>query len=514
MKKKLFLVFLAVAAAICLALGLSACGKKKDSSHVHSYGEWEVTVEPTCTQDGEKTRECKRCGAKIDEKIPVKPTNHYIDEGKDTTVCSGCGTKLATSMALEISSNGKYAILKEAEGTAVIVPAVYHGIPVTSIGYRAFYGCTSLESVTIPDSVTSIGYSAFYNCTSLASVTIGNGVTEINDYAFGGCTSLESVTIPDSVTSIGDAAFGGCTSLENVTIGNGVTSIGERAFGGCTSLESIEVGAENQNYSSQDGILFNKDKTIIICVPGGKSAVSIPDSVTEIGNYAFSGCTSLESITIPDSVTSIGYRAFSGCTSLESVTIPDSVTSIGNYAFWVCTSLENVTIGNGVTSIGESAFGGCTSLESIEVDEENQNYSSQDGILYNKEKTKLICVPGGKSAVSIPNSVTTIGYSAFYNCTSLTSITIPDSVTEIGNSAFYNCTSLESITIPDSVTSIGESAFGGCTSLESVTFKNTAGWEIYYSYGYSHTVVDVTNPVDNARYLKNTYRNYTWRREG
>ena len=177
MKKKLFLVFLAVAAAICLALGLSACGKKKDSSHVHSYGEWEVTVEPTCTQDGEKTRVCScgekekqpvpalghditgdgityipatcqnrgsikgicgRCGNNIDEKIPVKPENHYLDEYKDTTVCSGCGTKLATSMALEISSNGKYAILKEAEGTAVIVPAVYHGIPVTSIGNAAF----------------------------------------------------------------------------------------------------------------------------------------------------------------------------------------------------------------------------------------------------------------------------------------------------------------------------------------------------------------------------------------
>ncbi|MBR2042722.1 MAG: leucine-rich repeat protein, partial [Clostridia bacterium] len=168
---------------------------------------------------------------------------------------------------------------------------------VTSIGSFAFYNC-SLTSVTIPDSVTSIGGSAFENCTSLTSVNIGNSVTSIEDYAFCDCTSLTSVTIPDSVTSIGITAFYDCSSLT-----------------------SIEVSEKNQNYSSVDGVLFNKAKTELICYPEGKTNkdYTIPDSVTSIGWCAFSYCTSLTSVTIPDSVTSIGYRAFDDCDSLKTV---------------------------------------------------------------------------------------------------------------------------------------------------------------------------------------------------
>ena len=288
---------------------------------------------------------------------------------------------------------------------------------VTSISWYAFYDCTSLTSVTIPDSVTSISWYAFYNCRSLTSVTIPNSVTSIGEHAFYDCTSLTSVTIPDSVTSIGWYAFYNCRSLTSVTI---------------------------------------------------------PDSVTSIGEYAFYNCRSLTSVTIPDSVTSIGDRAFYNCRSLTSVTIPNSVTSIGEYAFSDCTSLTSVTIPDSVTSIGSFAFRFCTSLTGIWVAEGNSHYSSDvSGVLFNKDKTTLVQCPGAFAAYTIPNSVTSIGEYAFYDCISLTSVTIPDSVTIIGDFAFFYCTSLTSVTIPDSVTSIGYKAFCSCESLTSVTIPDS-----------------------------------------
>ena len=213
---------------------------------------------------------------------------------------------------------------------------------VTSIGKGAFRYCSSLESVTIPNSVTSIGDDAFSYCSSLESVTIPNSVTSIGDCAFYYCSSLASVTIPNSVTSIGDHAFSRCSSLESVTIPNSVTSIGCSPFSGCSKLKNIDVYPENANYSSIDGILYNKDVTKLICCPGAKISVAIPNSVTSIGDDAFSGCISLESVTIPNSVTSIGDDAFSGCSSLESVTIPNSVTSIGDDAFYDCNDLKTI----------------------------------------------------------------------------------------------------------------------------------------------------------------------------
>ncbi len=302
---------------------------------------------------------------------------------------------------------------------------------VTSIENSAFYGCTSLTSVTIPDSVMSIEGHAFRGCTSLASVTIPDSVTSIGFYAFYGCTSLTSVTIPDSVTSIGDYAFLECTSMVSATIGNSVTSIGDEVFSGCTSLTSLTVGESNIAYSSENGVLFNKTKTELIQYPIGKTD--------------------------------------------NSYTIPVSITSIGTRAFYGCTSLASVIIGNSVTSIGDDAFKGCTSLESITVAGSNTTYSSENGVLFNKAKTRLIQYPAGKTSVSytLPDSVTSIESYAFYGCTSLASVTIPDSVTSIEGHAFRECTSLASVTIPDSVTIIEPYTFYGCTSLASVTIPDS-----------------------------------------
>ena len=204
---------------------------------------------------------------------------------------------------------------------------------VTSIGYDAFQDCTSLTSITIPNSVTSIGSCAFWDCTSLTSITIPNSVTSISENTFCGCTSLTSITIPNSVVRLGFGAFQSCTSLTSITIPNSVTSIGSYAFRNCTSLTSI----------------------------------TIPNSVTSIGSYAFQSCTSLTSITIPNSVTSISENTFCGCTSLNSITIPNSVVWLGSCAFENCTSLTSITIPSSVTSIGYGAFRDCTSLTSIAI---------------------------------------------------------------------------------------------------------------------------------------------------
>jgi uncharacterized repeat protein (TIGR02543 family) len=308
---------------------------------------------------------------------------------------------------------------------------------VTSIGQDAFSGCSGLTSLTIGNSVTSIGSSAFSGCSGLTSLTIPTSVTSIGDRAFYGCAGLTSLTIGNSVTSIGQEAFSYCTGLTSLTIGNSVTSIGQSAFSGCSGLTNIEVGEGNTAYSSVDGVLFNKSKTTLVQYPRGKQGTTynIPNSVTTIGQSAFSGCSGLTSVTIPNSVTSLGDYAFSVCSGLMSMTIGNSVTSIGQSAFSGCSGLTSMTIPNSETSIGSGAFEYCRGLTSV----------------------------------TIPNSVTSIENSAFSYCNGLTSVSIPNSVDSIGREAFSYCTGLTSVTIPSSVTSIGEYAFTDCRGLTSVT---------------------------------------------
>ena len=285
--------------------------------------------------------------------------------------CDGEKSNVAPSKgspeAVSVNPNLKYVIKgdtvtitgcdKKASGE-LIIPANIEGKPFTSIGEEAFNGCTRLTSITIPDNVISIGI-----------------------YAFSECTSLTSITIPDSVKSIGNYAFSDCTSLT-----------------------TIEVGAENVNYADVNGVLFNKEKTLLHTYPAGKTGANyvIANSVTSIGDSAFYLCTSLTSITIPDSVTSIGNGAFFNCTSLTSITIGNGVTSIGGYAFWKCTSLTSITIPNSVTSIGDEAFLRCTSLTSI----------------------------------TIGNGVTSIEDYTFDNCTSLTAVTFLGDAPKIHDNAF------------------------------------------------------------------------------
>ncbi|MBR3789616.1 MAG: leucine-rich repeat domain-containing protein, partial [Clostridia bacterium] len=511
----------------------------------HTYENGKCTVancDNACAHETITDGVCVDCGGKHCGNTENDKVVWFYDGG--TLTITGSGAMADYSLNNTPWGNYKSSItqINIENGVTTIGEGAFKGcselasvtIPdsITTIGSSVFNDCTSLTTIEIPDSVTSIGRSAFSTCTALTSVMIPESVTTIDYCTFYFCTALKSVTIPESVTSIGSYAFSGCTSLTSVTIPESVTSIGSYAFDCCAKLTSIKVVGANTNYLSVDGILFNAEKTELICYPAGKKGnYEIPTTVTEIAPGAFSGNTSLESVIIPDSVTTIGEGAFTDCTALTSVTIPDSVTTIGSYAFQSCTSLTSVTIGDRVTTIGWQTFYDCTALTSVtigkgvtEIDDyafegcEDVNLIVEPGsyahefaktnsipYIFNgcitKEETdqiekltfalnedsKSYSVTGCDQQISgelkIPATyngkpVTEIGFFVFSNCTSLASVTIPDSITTIGDFAFHLCTDLISITIPESVTAIGSCAFDDCAKLTSI---NVDGANTKYS---------------------------------
>ena len=359
-----------------------------------------------------------------------------------------------------------YKIISEEDRTVSIIRAydvdsipdkvIYNdkAYSVIEIGQDAF-ARSSLTSITIPNSVTKIGDRAFMYCFSLQAVTIPNSVTTIGDSAFAGSRCLTSVTIPNSVTTIGDSAFAE-SRLISVMLGKSVKEIGLSVFQECRELECIDVDSENQNFTSYEGILYNKDKTTLISCPGAKTYATIPNSVTTIRDTAFKYCRFLEWVKIPNSVITIGNDAFYCCEFLKSVKIPDSVITIGNYAFYYCESLKSVKIPDSVITIGNDAFRDCHDLASVTI---GNSVTTIGDSAFESCYFK---------SIEIPNSVTTIGDSAFSRCEALESVTIPNSVTTIGDSAFSRCEALASVTLGTSVTRIGNDAFQSCINLKSI----------------------------------------------
>lgn len=418
---------------------------------------------------------------------------------------------------------------------------------ITNIPNRAFMGCTSLKSVSLHNNVISVGDYAFYFCDNLTSLTIGNSVTDMSEQAFNteiskistinfegnindwlnkswGYISLdyklffngelqENIVIPNNVTNIAYNAFWGCSSLKTLTIPNSVTNA-IIDYVRCPNLETIVVASDNPNYSSIDGVLFDKEGTTLLRCPVGKQGTyTIPSNVTSIAYGAFSGCDNLISVTIPKNISSIANNAFNGVLNIiysgslggspwgarsvngymegnlvysdETKTnllacskaikgeleIPNSVTNIGNTAFRDCTELTTITIPNCVTNIGYSAFDGCTNLTSV----------------------------------NIPNSVTNIGWFTFQDCKNLTSITIPLGVTSIEGGAFSGCVNLKSIEIPNSVLKIGDDAFSGCTSLNSINISNSVLTIGNYAFSNCISLTSVSIPKNITRIEDGTF---------
>ena len=422
MKKVLPLLFTIL--LIIFTLALVSCGE----THEHSYVA--VVTKPTVTEQGYTTYTCECGDSYVDDYTPILVPSEGLeftlkDDGKSYSI-TGIGT---------------------CTDTDVIIPNEHNGLPVTSIGYPAFFNCQSLTSIIISNSVTSIGELAFSHCRSLSSVEIPNSVTSIGNFAFQSCTSLTSIVIPHSVTSIGDKAFLKCYSLIeaiNKSSLNVVAGSSDYGYVGYYAKQVITDESQSAIKIVGDYIFYDDGTDIYLVEYIGKNTeITLPEydggKKYEIWNHAFYSCTYLTSVVIGDFATSIGIGAFCECTSLTSVEIPYSVTSIADEAFVDCISLTSIVIPNSVTSISDSTFGGCTSLTSI----------------------------------VIPDSVTSIAMEAFAGCISLTSIVIPNSVTSINDGTFGSCTSLTSIVIPDSVTSIGMQAFADCISLTSIEYLGT-----------------------------------------
>ena len=375
------------------------------------------------------------------------------------------------------------------------------------IGNEAFSVCWLLTKINIPNSVTNIGNSAFSECSSLTCINIPNSVTNIGDKTFSYCKSLANINIPNSVTNIGDETFSYCKSLANINIPNSVTNIGNGAFSYCDLLTKIKIPSsvvnmngnpfrnwngdlhnESKAFIYEHQVLFNKDKTTLIAYRSKEKNYIIPNSVTSIGDGAFSMCESLTNIKIPKSVTNIGYSAFSECRSLTNIKIPNSVTSIGDWAFSSCSSLTSINIPNSVTNIGNHAFGSCISLVKINVPDSVTNIGNN---------TFSYC--SSLTCINIPNSVTNIGNNTFSYCSSLTCINIPNSVTNIGNHAFESCKSLVKINIPDSVTNIGDYAFESCKSLVKINIPDSVTniGECAFLRCESLTKINIPNSVTN-----------------
>ena len=455
----------------------------------------------------------------------------------------------------------------------------------SSYRYGAFQGCTSLLSITIPDSVETIEKNAFYGCSGLLKLNIGSGLKSIADHAFGSCNaltsikipgnvktigtyafascksiyeltlcdgintmqggafascnSLKEVTVPDSLTEFGSSVFENCTSLETINIGSGIEDIPNDIFSGCHSLKNINVSANNPNYLSDDGVLFDKDKMILMLYPIGneRAEYTVPNDVVLIYQGSFSTCLgndnklSLRRVIFADSVTTIGDNVFKGIDTIDSIVLGNGIKSIGTYAFYGCKSLKDIYYVNDYKqwkdiSInsqyyyssenywgsakkhynyllpGRTKTGKCGENVTYKLDGYGNLTISGSGKMYDySSNSETPWYDNDNSCINIKNlvvtdGVTSIGDNAFYNCDSISSLEIASSVQTIGSHAFYGCTGIKNLTLPEGVIKISGAAFAGCEKLQEVSLPSTL--QIINGYAFamnSNSNCPITNFV-------------------
>lgn len=430
---------------------------------------------------------------------------------------------------------------------------------VETIGEYAFESCNELTTVDFADSIKNINYEAFYGCTKLTNLVLPKYIENIRTRAFYNCDGITTLTIPGTVKALDEGAFQNCDGLTEVIHEEGNTFVGYYAFSHCTNLEKVTIASTTKII--YEYAFYNSDKITSVTIPEGTeqildyafydcdglTAIVIPDSVTRMDDGAFNSCDKLESVSIGSGLATIPYRAFYECKALKSITIPGTVTTVGQEAFYNCTALESVTLEDGVTKINADAFRnctaltsvtipasitsitsdlftGCTGLAAINVAEDNETYSSEDGVVYNKDKTVLMMYPVGKTdesfvipstvkeikaeafynndylkKVTIPGNVKTIGNYNFYACDALADISIAEGVETIGSYFLFDCDALTELTIPDSVTSVGSSLCELCRSLKTVDLGDgmtkISSRSFFMNGSYNQVLETITIPV-------------------
>lgn len=347
--------------------------------------------------------------------------------------------------------------------------------------------------ISVPRGVHVIGAGAFKNCEKLEAIDFGDEVEVLQRESFRGCKSLQKLHLPANVRKIGESSFRDCISMTELTIECDDPEIGERSFENCSALTDIKLA---DGITEIYGGAFNSCKSL--------EHIDLPKKLTILGESAFADCAKLKSVDIPEFVTKLDDMVFDGCTELEYVNIKNNLNKIGKNCFKDCPSLKSIVLPASVNSIGSGVFRGCSNLAEITVDPKNKWYKSLDNVLFNKNKSTIICYPAKLSAkkYAIPDSVTEINDWAF--CAApIEQIDIPDSVCTIGEGAFYSCTELKKVVIPDSVTRIDDSAFRGCTSLKEVIIPDSVvefGWGLFS--GCDSVVVICNGSSAAARYCE------------
>lgn len=559
MKKKCFKKIILGAITLILALICFGIWNKSEAADVVktwdiSANDGESNVTAIFYNDGKLV--LNGTGKMKDFEYKKSPFKEIVEELKNVEIKSGitnigenafnnCEKLVGVKIEDGIISIGKSAFIFCYDLEEVVLPN-----STSIIGSSAFRGCMRLKYINIPENLTSISNEVFMDCSNLNSIILTDKITNIGEYAFSSCKKLKNINIPDKTERIEKGAFDLCRYLKRIDIPKKTTYIANDAFNNCDRLESINVSNDNEKYASDNGVLFSKDKSVILKYPQGKidDKYCIPNETKKIGAYTFLECRNLAEIQLVEGITEIEDFAFAGCRNITELKLLSGMRTINRYVFRNCNNLENIILPDGLMYINEGAFEGCSSLKeidfpeglktintnilskcdnleriyipssvedisetlrgkkikNIEVSENNNVYASENGVLFNKDKTRVLKYPAGneRKEYVIPDNVNEIGDYAFYSCRNLTNIVMPDGLTNIFRGAFSHCSNLKSINLPNSLTKIEEGyllyesgVFYECSSLEKIIIPEKITSIGAFTFCKCTNLTDVTLPA-------------------